>query len=666
MIKFQSSNNIAITKRTENTSHTSHTSHPSSTKNTEKKEKSSNNVYKPKNLYKNNINNNCFNKSNLSLTSLKLKSIPNKKTQNIKSSQITKKLSNPNITSIKNTKNNYFKNTENDYHKRNNSNINSNDYYDLSVNKKTRLNRNVNGYNNDNLFLCCTNNNDNLSTNYISINENRFDLSNMYPKPEPMPIKINKNNYFYNNSIYNKYSSDRNNNNDFNPDNLISNNDKLDNRLKGENSVYNYFEKIQNDKAYYSTLQKFYENNNNKFNKNLINKKNIITFIENIENTNNKDYNNKNIMDNCNKKYDEKVIYVLNHLDLDNLIDIFNKNYIKFNDLFLLTKQDFIEMNVPIGQRNRFFHFLEKYKNYAKNYDFDEIKLFLDIFSGGNNNNIFNKKNAVTFPYKQKNNNEDNYDKNMNTKENFGKDNESNKLFNPNYTIDLTKIEHVGNLQQSKSQIKEKQVNNNTQSINNNDKNNNTNKNISNFKRNNSNLDLNKNGQTFSSVSNLKATSVYIENSNHKNDTQEDNYKKLFKKGTKNNSEFYSNKEKKEPNNTTEATGNNCKLKNNKSNSNIFLQECQNILDEVDNFNTIYSKMKQKSLNRNKQISILLSKKNNIEYIREKLNYKEKKSNKRNNNKNMNKKENLCGYDLNELKLIKEESIRDLNKELNV
>ena len=229
MITFQTYNNIIISKRTNNPSHTKNYS------NTKKeKEKSTNNFINVKDYYLNGVNN-CFNKSTLSLTSLKLKSIVPTKTQNIKTNQFTK--NSTNINSIKITKTKDI--IENNSQKINIINDNAKD---LSANnKKTRLNRNANCINDNYLFLYGTNNNDNLSTNYISINDNKLDL-NLYPKPEPMPIKICKNNYFYNNI---KCNSNRNANinNIFSPEYIIN---KIDNE---NNADFNDDETINVAKA---------------------------------------------------------------------------------------------------------------------------------------------------------------------------------------------------------------------------------------------------------------------------------------------------------------------------------------------------------------------------------------------------------------------------------
>ena len=661
MITFQNANNIIVTKRS---------NHSSQTKNSEKKEKTSTNFFKLKNTNKNKTND-FFNKTTLSLTSLKLKSKSKKKTQNIKGSQITKKAAN--ILSIKTTKNNNFnsskKNIEN--HKNKNNNINEHEIF----NKNSKSNHNVNYMNNDYLYLSSTHkNSDNLSTNYMSINDNKNNF-NLYPKPEPMPVKICKNNYFY------KMNSTSCRNNIFSPANIMSNID-IDMESNENDSVFDNFEKIKSEKKYYSTLQKFFEINNSKDNKkhkrnntNLISNNNFKNFIENINNENSTGNINEFFKNNrCKSTYDTKLIYVLKILDLDNLINIFSNNCINFNDLFLLTKQDLIEMNIPIGQRNRLIHFLDKYKSSAKNYDFKEVQNFLDIYK---NNNIFKEKNSTinnitSIPNFKKNNYDNINNKNINNKNISNKDylnnnNESKKIKNTNYTIELYKnnIVHNTNIVKYNLQSSQKDIQNDKQPDNT-PNNNNLNINISNFERNNSNIDMNKNYQTFSSISNSKAAS--IEDLNYK-DYNHDSSKILFKRNTqKSSSTINSNIDQ---NDTTVTTI------NNKIRSNHFLQNCNNLLDEVDNFNSIYTKLKQKTQNRNKQITLLLNKKTNIEYLRDKINneeynkieYKEKKNIINMNDLyyvNNNEYDYLNEDDFNELKSLKEESIRDLNKELKM
>lgn len=80
-----------------------------------------------------------------------------------------------------------------------------------------------------------------------------------------------------------------------------------------------------------------------------------------------------------NFKKDNKLKYTLKILDLDKLFEAFDVNMITFNDLFLLSKEDMIEMKIPIGPRNRILHFAEKYKNYAKTYSLEELFDFFNL-----------------------------------------------------------------------------------------------------------------------------------------------------------------------------------------------------------------------------------------------------------------------------------------------
>jgi hypothetical protein len=113
--------------------------------------------------------------------------------------------------------------------------------------------------------------------------------------------------------------------------------------------------------------------------------------ISQIEKNNkeyNKDFNNlnKNTKPNS-KNCEEKNIndndlllkYTLKILDLEKLFNNFNLNYISFYDLFLLTKDDLIEMNIPIGPRNRILHFSLEFKKFSKNFDLNELIKFFNI-----------------------------------------------------------------------------------------------------------------------------------------------------------------------------------------------------------------------------------------------------------------------------------------------
>ena len=66
----------------------------------------------------------------------------------------------------------------------------------------------------------------------------------------------------------------------------------------------------------------------------------------------------------------------------------FKDNYITYNDLKFLTKEDLIEMKIPIGPRNRIIKFIEQLNTIDSSLTFEELKLFLEkykkIISGHN------------------------------------------------------------------------------------------------------------------------------------------------------------------------------------------------------------------------------------------------------------------------------------------
>ena len=127
-----------------------------------------------------------------------------------------------------------------------------------------------------------------------------------------------------------------------------------------------------------STLNKDKKNTFNNSNKFYLNE------ISYISNNNNLENYHKNEIDRDISNNDYKLIIVLKNLNLSYLINAFSINSVRFNDLLLLTREDLIEMKVPIGPRNKLLHFIEEYKKLQKNLDIDELKFFVNNY----NNNI--------------------------------------------------------------------------------------------------------------------------------------------------------------------------------------------------------------------------------------------------------------------------------------
>ena len=144
---------------------------------------------------------------------------------------------------------------------------------------------------------------------------------------------------------------------------------------------------------------------------------------------------------------DDRLTYTLITLDLGNLIHIFEDNNISFVDMLLLTKEDLIELQLEIYQRNRILNFSKLFTKYAKNYSIQEISDFFTFnkqfifnsiiydkvstsnlnneFQNDANNNDVNNDNTNNLAF-ESNNPETNY---LNTEPN----NKSNNNINQNY-----------------------------------------------------------------------------------------------------------------------------------------------------------------------------------------------------------------------------------------
>ena len=207
------------------------------------------------------------------------------------------------------------------------------------------------------------------------------------------PYQGLKNEYFFNLAMINL--------NKYQDDILVRN-------TNDNNSIYdlkNFINEFKHSKNYTNNILNYCYINPNNNNKNIkaenyptqfYNRAQSNLYINNDStlNINNKAGNLNTETKNTNKKKDTKLIFILNKLELFDLIEVFKYNCISFEDLFLLTKEDLYEMNIPIGPRNRLINFLEQYKKYAKTYNFQEINSFLRIYNNTyNTNNSINKVN---------------------------------------------------------------------------------------------------------------------------------------------------------------------------------------------------------------------------------------------------------------------------------
>ena len=598
MITFHNSSNIIVTKRSSNQSQGKKSCierNESTSNGRQRKINNKNNSLKRNTLTSFRVNKTKKISKNMINLNASIKSPSNITVKNLKSGLLTKK----------GNKGNHKQNNNSTKSKQN---TDSNIFNDNLKLIKNRNNQNIKKGNNENGYNNCEN-------NLIQNNgENLANISNQYkkiPSHEPISVKINKNNnYFSNRNIYN--------NNLFNSiENNIKQNEYDNIQTLGNNLENNKYDEIKVHKRSSTNYI-----NNNYYNK----------FVQNINNINNNEGNNsKNNKKECNE-CDEKVAYVLKVLELESIIDKFSSNFISFNDLFLLRRQDLLEMKVPIGKRNRLLHFLEKYKNIAINYDFNEVKNYLYKYKNLYKNNLFIDKdvkpNINTISSNKTNikidDNINNNDLSTSKRNNIIiNDNLKSILQLENKSIHINKDE-LNKLLNNKSELSEK----------------------------------NKNITIFSSISNSKRS---IDDLNFKDSFQD---KSTLIKGIinpKNYSTITTNNiEENETANTNE---------NNIVSSSHFYQKCNTLLNEIDNFNTLYNQLKQKSQDRNKKLYMLLNKKNNIEYVRDKINSGKLETEIQKENIKTNELYNMSNnhfidYNFNELFSLKEENVRNLNNEL--
>ena len=149
---------------------------------------------------------------------------------------------------------------------------------------------------------------------------------------------------------------------------------------------------------------------------------------------------------------DDRLTYTLITLDLGNLIHIFEDNNISFVDMLLLSKDDLIELQLEIFQRNRILNFSKLFTKYAKNYSIREISDFftfnkqfifnssiydkvftnnMNMYQNDMNNNNFNIDNN----YDMMNPDLNNANSNQNLNENMSNNNYINQAMIKNNDI---------------------------------------------------------------------------------------------------------------------------------------------------------------------------------------------------------------------------------------
>ena len=591
-----------------------------------------------------------------------------------------KSTNNNNITSIKRENKNKF-NTINKKQKKNN--IIPQSKSSLFLNNFIRLNKKTSYKNESNIIpIFKKRKKKNINVNPYQKMGNEyilnFALDNLNKYQENLLIKektedeknnFNNNNIDFSNKInyYNNFIITNNENYE------SSNNSKMNKTVKNFRSSYK--NNIKKDKEKENNLPKYFTNNknyseyflsNDLFNDN---KKEIENeeipepepYIINKYITKNKSYNNFNkakinsnqqnlIKNNINNNTDIKLDFTLSNLELKELQKVFEDNFIFFEDLFLLTKEDFVEMKIPIGPRNRLLNFIKKYKNYAKTFDLNELSSFMNKFKESINSNEIdttigetpstnNKyKSTMTTENNKKKLNISNLEEERNEQNNNiiddlneiinqnNNNNNNNKRCNTYKTIESRNYNDEDNENENE---KDNSNNSNKNTNTNNTNNNNINKNIfsnSLFNEFTSSYgtDLKDSNLDFIDINNLNNININSNNTKNQNKLNKTNPLKiecLNNLISKNNSPFITNNNIINNENNKISNQNIFMNKKNKMQNVTHYKNYQNIFSEIEKYQMNYEKMKKENNDRNNKINNLLDKKNktNIQYLKMKL-----------------------------------------------
>ena len=468
-------------------------------------------------------------------------------------------------------------------------------------------------------------------------------------KPEDEKNNFNNNHFDFNHKVnyYNNFIITKNENYE------SSNNLTMNKTGKNFRSSYKKNIKKEKERELENNLPQFYTNNknyseyflrNDLFNDNKKEEQNEEIpepepYIINKYITKNKSYNNFNkvkINNNCEKinqsksnsnrnknTTDLKLNFTLSNLELNELKNVFEDNYIFFEDLFLLTKEDFIEMKIPIGPRNRLLNFIKKYKNYAKTFDLNELSSFINKYKDSINSNEIDTSIGETpsTNNKYKSTMTNSKEKKLNISNLEEETNNNNKN---NIIDDLNEIINQNNNNNKRCNTYKtiESRNYNDEDIDtekdNNKNNNNVNKNIF------SNSLFNEFTSYATDLKDSNFDFVDVNNTKNQNKLNKSNMLKiecLNSLISKNNSPFITNNDLIQNKNNKVGNQNIYVKTKSKMQQNTYYKNYQNIFSEIEKYQMNYEKMKKENDDRNNKINNLLDKKNktNIQYLKMKL-----------------------------------------------
>ena len=468
-------------------------------------------------------------------------------------------------------------------------------------------------------------------------------------KPEDEKNNFNNNHFDFNHKVnyYNNFIITKNENYE------SSNNLTMNKTGKNFRSSYKKNIKKEKERELENNLPQFYTNNqnyseyflrNDLFNDNKKEEQNEEIpepepYIINKYITKNKSYNNFNkvkLNNNCEKinqsksnsnrnknTTDLKLNFTLSNLELNELKNVFEDNYIFFEDLFLLTKEDFIEMKIPIGPRNRLLNFIKKYKNYAKTFDLNELSSFMNKYKDSINSNeidtTIGETPSTNNKYKSTMTNSKEKKLNISNLEEETNNNNKNNIID-----DLNEIINQNNNNNKRCNTYKtiESRNYNDEDIDtekdNNKNNNNVNKNIF------SNSLFNEFTSYATDLKDSNFDFVDVNNTKNQNKLNKSNMLKiecLNSLISKNNSPFITNNDLIQNKNNKVGNQNIYVKTKSKMQQNTYYKNYQNIFSEIEKYQMNYEKMKKENDDRNNKINNLLDKKNktNIQYLKMKL-----------------------------------------------
>ena len=468
-------------------------------------------------------------------------------------------------------------------------------------------------------------------------------------KPEDEKNNFNNNHFDFNHKVnyYNNFIITKNENYE------SSNNLTMNKTGKNFRSSYKKNIKKEKERELENNIPQFYTNNknyseyflrNDLFNDNKKEEQNKEIpepepYIINKYITKNKSYNNFNkvkINNNCEKinqsksnsnrnknTTDLKLNFTLSNLELNELKNVFEDNYIFFEDLFLLTKEDFIEMKIPIGPRNRLLNFIKKYKNYAKTFDLNELSSFMNKYKDSINSNeidtTIGETPSTNNKYKSTMTNSKEKKLNISNLEEETNNNNKNNIID-----DLNEIINQNNNNNKRCNTYKtiESRNYNDEDIDtekdNNKNNNNVNKNIF------SNSLFNEFTSYATDLKDSNFDFVDVNNTKNQNKLNKSNMLKiecLNSLISKNNSPFITNNDLIQNKNNKVGNQNIYVKTKSKMQQNTYYKNYQNIFSEIEKYQMNYKKKKKENDDRNNKINNLLDKKNktNIQYLKMKL-----------------------------------------------